>query len=493
VLSDSRYETASLRTEIQSLQHAVSERNDALTSKDAQISQLQSAIATLDATTADQRANLEDLQRNLASSHAEIEEQNLMISHLERTAEEVISERASITAEMSDIFTSNESLTGKLQEAEATNVALWEQLAAEVEKTLQAHGALTEARTARVAVKAKARIMDDAMIQAKSNELRLKGSLSDEEAKSHALRCKVDTLESVVKTLNGSLEATRIADGELKEQLSASVERGHKLSQALEERDEMIVQLSNLKEEALEQISALSREASSHKEDLSRLHSALETIDLQLRTTKEDAARLTLELRVKERERDECAAEVSRIDAVRLCLSAQIEDDQKTIGELRVETHAAQGTINVLHETIEEYRSKQAAVALAKEMDVSSLKSSLASMEIEGANARSQLASLQTSRDDIVQHLQSTTVELDDARAALEAEINRAFILESDVRGALRRAREAEEKVVYLKQSGDANEATIKNLKAGYASFREAQMDALMELDGKVLVLTLIT
>ena len=466
----------------------MSERNDALTSKDAQISQLRSAIATLEATKADQRTNLEDLQGNLASSHGKIEEQNLMISHLERTAEEVISQRASVTAEMSDILTSNESLKEKLQEAEATNDALWEQLAAEVEKTLQADRALTEARTARVAVKAKARIMDDAMVQAKSNELMLHNSLSDEEAKSHALGCKVDTLESVIKTLNGSLETTRIAAGELKEQLSASVERGHKLSQVLAERDEMIIQLSNLKEEALEQMSALSREASNHKEDLSRLHSALETIGLQLGTSKEEAARLALELGVKERERDECAAEVSQINAVRLRLSAQIEDDQKTIGELRVETHAAQGTINVLHETIEEYRSKQAAVALAREMDVSSLKSSLASMEIEVATARSQLASLQTSRAEIVQRLQSTTVELNDARAALEAEINHASVLGSDVQSALRRAREAEEKVVYLKQSGDANEVTIEALKAGYAAFRKAQMDALMELDGKVLL-----
>jgi hypothetical protein len=68
----------------------------------------------------------------------------------------------------------------------------------------------------------------------------------------------------------------------------------------------------------------------------------------------------------------------------------------------------------------------------------------------------------------------------------LDSEKIHALSLKKDAVGALERAQEAEEEIVLLKGSREADEATIENLKHMFENLRQSQMQSLAELNSKV-------
>ncbi|KAI8969761.1 hypothetical protein BD414DRAFT_255072 [Trametes punicea] len=255
------------------------------------------------------------------------------------------------------------------------------------------------------------------------------------------------------------------------------------------------VQLEAVREEAgrsQDVISALrasqaraAQEADALKTTASGLESTVNSLRSQLEDAAAQRADLRRSLEMEQASRTLAKSEVASSRAACDALSSDLADKtarlSATAEQLSTLRHAQSKLLSEL-EAVKEQRAEELAIHATEKVN---LEVALETAQATAKDMKDRLDALRLS--DILQDLASVVAEKDQLCAELQEAHRHSAELEADLRIARHDVEQAEEEIDELRRAKAEDEASIQNLKAGLARLRQLQLDALSEVDSKMV------
>ena len=448
-------EKANCLDQLETVQRQLQQAEEALTRYSKRITLSEGEVKHL-------RADLEHAQLELSQRE---DRTRLLLTEFEAhkaTASDVREALASREAELA-------SLTLRLKESLSQQALLAEQCASK-------EASLSVSQTSLEHLQARAVRLDLTMAERDSEVAELTRNLADAGTENHGLRDKIMSLELTVGDLRKALDGAATSYTELGTAYQLKCDECNNLSMRIQEVEGIVANLS-------EALSKAKDEAEAFTQSLERARDGENASRDALRHAEALHEELvgTLSAEVKQL-RDELS--VSELNANEYMEKST--ENQLEITHLQKQLAEAQGRTQEVEQAMRVAEAQYSAERATAESTVTAMKESLAATQQEIGSLSLQMKAAQTTHSQLQDELYSRTQELSEVRASLQAENQRATSLTAELAAAVSRASEAEEDILDLRSSKQADERTIDLLRESFAKLREVQIQSLAELDDKV-------
>ncbi|RDX42163.1 hypothetical protein OH76DRAFT_1488878 [Lentinus brumalis] len=295
------------------------------------------------------------------------------------------------------------------------------------------------------------------------------------------LRLSNGDLERTLAQLQDTVAAVR------KELSHAKDEIASKSAELLQALDTVNV-LRTSHAQAVSEASEYAREAAALKSSFTELQLTQDQLRSQLVDAAADAADLRARVVTEEASRRSAESQLVATTEERDRLLADVADKTAllatTTGELQ---QARQATDDARRQIgrLEALRESDVAAHLAER---SALESRLETSQIEAARLQTEVEGLSSELSTLSEKLSSVVSERNQLMKVVEEETARASRLEEELSVALDDVRDAEEEIEELRQAKTADEASIQSLKEVLVRLRQVQLDAVEEVNNKMIV-----
>lgn len=362
------------------------------------------------------------------------------------------------------------SLTGQLEGALSQQALLAEQCTSQ-------EALLTSSQASLAALQTRAAGFDLTLAERDSKVAELTGSLANVQTESHSLRDKIVSLELTIGKLREELDSTASSHAELDLAYQLKCNECSDLSVRLQEVEGNVVTLNGALSKAKDDATAASQSLEQARDNENAWREALHRAEA---AHKESAGSLAAE--VEQLREKLSTSELKANEYIQKSSENQLE-----ITRLRNEVAGAQGRSQDAEKALRDAEARYSAERTIHESTVIAMEESLAATRREVDSLSLQMGSVRTAHGNLQGELDVRTQELSDVRESLHAESQRAASLKTALAAAINRASDAEEDILDLRSSKQADERTIDFLRESFAKLREVQIQSLAELDNKVV------
>lgn len=359
------------------------------------------------------------------------------------------------------------SLTLQLEESLSQRTSLAEQCASK-------DASLSMSQASLVNLQARATSFDLTLAERDSKVTELTEKLADVGAENHGLRDRITSLESAMGDLRNDLGSATSCYSELGLAYQLKSDECNNLSIRIQEVEGNVANLSGALSRAKDDAEALSQSLERARDGENTWRDALR----QAEALHEEHA-VTLSAEVKQLRTE---LSVSELNA-----KEYMEKTTEKTTHLRKQVAEAQGRIQEVEHALHVAEAQYSAERATHESTATAMEESLTATRQEIDSLSLQIMSAQTTHSKLQDELYARTRELSEVRASLHAESQRVTALKAEVAVAISRASDAEEDILDLRSSKQADERTIDLLRESFAKLREVQMQSLAELNDKVV------
>jgi chromosome segregation ATPase len=362
------------------------------------------------------------------------------------------------------------SLTLQLEESLSQRTLLAEQCASK-------EASLSMSQASLVHLQARATSFDLTLAERNSKVVELTENLADVGAENLGLRDNITSLEAAVGNLRNDLDGATSRYSELDMAYQLKCDECNNLSTRIQEVEGNVANLSGVLSKAKDDAEALSqsleraRDGESTWRDASRQAEALH---------QEHVGTLSAEVK-------QLRAALSMSELNANGYMEKSTENQLEITHLRKQLAEAQGGIQEVEHALHVAEVQYSAERATHESTATAMEESLAATRQEIDSLSLQMRSAHATHSKLQDELHAQTQELSEVRASLHAECQRATTLKAELAAAVSRASDAEEDILGLRSSKQADERTIDLLRESFAKLREVQMQSLADLDVKVV------
>ncbi|EJF57819.1 hypothetical protein DICSQDRAFT_157138 [Dichomitus squalens LYAD-421 SS1] len=452
-------ERDSLRSSAASRELQLADLTAQLQSRTATLQDTQSLLVKLEATLQTERTEGIDVRSALQISQAALEAERERTRSLE-------TRHSSVQEELS----SAQSALKTLQQTMETFESSHDQTRSELQQTktllASAQRELAEALRAIEAGVVSQQTLTD---HARGLELYLKQYL----AQTSALVADKENLERTAEALRDTVDQLRTDLTRAEDDVASTTTR-------LKQSQDVIDELRASREQAQLDAAASTREATSLKVTVSELESSLGSLRFQLEDSLAETARL----------RGQLEAEQSSRRTVESVLSATKASHDKLVSEMAekaLRMTSVEEELNQTRRALDDTRCQVEVLKKEHERDAAAHAEALEAARVKAADFRIQLDGLRSQITSLSGELRSVSSAKDSLSTRLEEEVARSAQLQEDLAIARDDVQDAEEEILELREAKAADEASIQSLKAGLARLRQLQMDALDEVDNKMV------
>jgi len=388
-----------------------------------------------------------------------------MMLQLKRTGEKVVAQRTITVKELAELNTRIAAIVEELQSVRH-----------------QADVSSAEAQASVKVMSEQLAVSDEALQETRIANEGLKELLSRSQKDEEDLRARVTSLESSVRLLTEELEKSMATTKQLR------VEQA-KIASELQEKEKTIANLTESKTQSMSKISALSTQLQNAKESVVNLERERDMSCATLTRIESERDHIRLDLTAIQEERQQLTEKLSITEVIRDCLSTEVRDKQRDIQDLEATLESLEIKAKNLASTLEASEAQKRATVIDYDTKLSALKNNMASMQNEVDRLQSEVLDASAETRKTESQLGESRAECDRIQEILEAERLRAIELGKEHEDALGRVRDAREDIQELRMSKEVDQETIEGLKDSFAKLRKAQMAALAELETGVCVL----
>ncbi len=346
-----------------------------------------------------------------------------------------------------------------------------------VEQCTSKEALLTSSQASVVALQARAAGFDSTLGERDSKVAELTESLANVQTESRSLREKIMSLELTIGKLREELDSTASSHAELDLEYQLKCNESSDLSLRLQEVEGNVLTLNDALSKAKDDAAVATRSLEQAKDGENAWRDALRRAEA---AHEELAASLAAEV-------EQLREELSTSELKANEYIQKFSDNQLEIAHLRKQVAEAQGRIQEAEKALRDAEARYSAERTTHESTVTAKEESLAATRREIDSLSLQMRSVRTAHSKLQGELDVRTQELSDVRESWHAESQRATSLEAELAATISRASDAEEDILDLRSSKQADERTIDFLRESFAKLREFQMQSLAELDDKVV------
>ncbi|KAI1784851.1 hypothetical protein LXA43DRAFT_900919 [Ganoderma leucocontextum] len=459
-------EGESLRTTIASREDQVGKLNADLQSRSRALVERESRLAELLDALATERAASHDAQVALHTSQAALQTEQERSRALESANSTLQEERSSTHDTLNALKHEMESSESARDLARSELGQTHTLLATTQHELVEATRAVEASTVSQAALSARAKRLED--------------DLEHSQGRVSALAAAKNDLETTVTTLQDTV-------AQLRADLAQAEDRSAVVSAEAKQSREVIEELHTSRAQIQSDADASAREATALKATISDLEFTVDGLRAQLEDAAAGTARLREDLKTEQTAREGVMSELAATKAARDDLVSEVADKTMKLATISEELEQARQTVDDMRgqiETLKEVREQDAAAHAA---EASAFGTSLEMARIEGADLQAQLDGLRSEASALSAGLKSAGAENKNLSTTLADGKARAVQLEEDLAMSHGDLEDAEEEIAELRAAKSVDEASIQTLKAGLARLRQLQMDALDEVDSKMI------
>ncbi|CDO76922.1 hypothetical protein BN946_scf185006.g4 [Trametes cinnabarina] len=230
-----------------------------------------------------------------------------------------------------------------------------------------------------------------------------------------------------------------------------------------------------------------SRAAIEFRTAVSELELTAEQLRSELHDSIAEVEVLRRGLETEQASRRAAESELLSTRATRDELLSDLADKTVRLSSLTKERDTLLQAQDAWHRDLEFSKAQHANAVVVHAAERSAWEDALATARQTIKNLEARVDGLNTRLSNLSQELTSVTVNRDELSRELQEVHQRSAELEEDLRLARSDVAEAEEEIEELRKAKAEDEASIQNLKSGLAKLRQLQMDALNEVDSKMI------
>ena len=455
-----------------------------LSQSDARNKTLEAEILTVENQALELRAMNNDLKVNLASR----------IDERDRTIQERNVAIAALESEKGKYMTQLTGMQSALSQAEAIIASHVAQALVSKSEAEALRSAVEAAEVCNAALADKGKATDAEILAHLSNISQLNKKLEELQAYRDETANAIVRMSAENTSISESLQTAEASNEYLSSQLFAAADEKAILELALETSKSDLLQREETVEKLSESLFQAQGQISSLRDELATMKLRISSQDNDLSISKKIAEELTTQLAAVGEERADLATQLENSKTTIRDATISFEDTKKRLSTAESTARKFQAEANAYQAEAEDLGSKLIAAqneVLAAAEQLSTAQMSHAQESTKQALAFSDLEKcLESTQAELQLQLQKQGGQLAEAKLNLEVEQKRSSDLETKLQTAAGRIQEFEEELSDIKESKEADERTIQNLKEMFSTLRETQMRSLADLDNKVSLIS---
>ncbi|KAI0367729.1 hypothetical protein BV20DRAFT_548113 [Pilatotrama ljubarskyi] len=486
---------------IQALEHEVHARDEALSSSELRSAGLEHALAAERARRCELEAALEDSKSALSGERDRSAALDTNSRELRSRCDALAAELAASQLDASEWRTAHQEKEEKLNAATLELTDVREQLHSLQVENRSLKEALAASNTLVARCTAEQEQTTTALAQVQDELARAKHTLEEAHASQETLAARIAELERNLghaqeraRTLSIAKEALERTSGnlqdtvdQLREELSHAKALLESTRAELRQSKDVISELRRAHAQALADASAAAKGAAASRATVSELELTVDKLRSQLQEAVAETASLRKSLETERARRHIAESEAVATKASHDKLLSDLTDKTAQLSSAVEELALVRRAEAEVRRQLSESEDQRAADLVSHAAEKSAMEHALKAAQVQGSDLEAQVEQLTARLSTLSDELATVLAEKDRLSAQLHEAIGHSAALEEHLELARGDVREAEEEIEELRKAKAEDEASIQSLKAGLARLRQLQLDAMNEVDSKMI------